>query len=83
MQGEIKIGLACGIESMSYTVDRGLDNVSDEIAAHPVAKDCIQPMGWTSENVAGDFNISRERMDEVRRPRSSKPLTLAVRRHVL
>ena len=63
-QGEIKIGLACGIESMSYTADRGLDSMSEEIAAHPVAKDCIQPMGWTSENVAGDFNISRERMDE-------------------
>lgn len=62
--GEIKIGLACGIESMSYTADRGLSDMSEEIAAHPVAKDCIQPMGWTSENVAGDFNISRERMDE-------------------
>lgn len=32
--------------------------------AHPVAKDCIQPMGWTSENVAADFNISRDRMDD-------------------
>lgn len=31
--------------------------------AHPVAKDCVQPMGWTSENVADDFNISREDMD--------------------
>lgn len=30
---------------------------------HPVAKDCVQPMGWTSENVAADFNISREDMD--------------------
>ena len=30
---------------------------------HNVAKDCIQPMGWTSENVAEDFNISREDMD--------------------
>lgn len=30
---------------------------------HPVAKDCVQPMGWTSENVAEDFNISREDMD--------------------
>lgn len=25
---------------------------------------CAMPMGWTSENVAGDFNISREEMDE-------------------
>lgn len=31
--------------------------------AHPVAKDCIQPMGWTSENVANEFNVSREAMD--------------------
>ncbi|CEH16558.1 3-ketoacyl-thiolase [Ceraceosorus bombacis] len=27
------------------------------------AFDCKYPMGWTSENVAGDFNIARERMD--------------------
>jgi acetyl-CoA acetyltransferase len=24
-----------------------------------------QPMGWTSENVARDFNITRERVDEL------------------
>lgn len=23
------------------------------------------PMGWTSENVSKDFNITRERMDEL------------------
>jgi acetyl-CoA acyltransferase 1 len=38
--------------------------LSDEMMAHQVAKDCIQPMGWTSENVASDFNISRASMDE-------------------
>ena len=37
--------------------------MSEEIMTHNVAKDCIQPMGWTSENVAEDFNISREDMD--------------------
>ena len=36
--GEIKIGLAAGIESMSFTPDRGLADVSEEMAAHPVAK---------------------------------------------
>jgi acetyl-CoA acyltransferase 1 len=36
---------------------------SDEIKAHAVASDCAQPMGWTSENVASDFNVSREDMD--------------------
>jgi acetyl-CoA acyltransferase 1 len=45
--------------------DQGSAPLSDEMMAHPVAKDCIQPMGWTSENVAADFQISRERMDEV------------------
>lgn len=25
--------------------------------------DCMQPMGWTSENVSRDFGISREEMD--------------------
>ena len=27
------------------------------------ADDCVQPMGWTSENVSRDFGISREEMD--------------------
>lgn len=49
--GEIKVGLAVGIESMSFTPDRGLGDISDEMAAHPVAKDVVMPMGWTSENV--------------------------------
>lgn len=31
--------------------------------AHSVAADCQMPMGWTSENVASDFTISREDMD--------------------
>lgn len=31
--------------------------------ANPIARDTIEPMGWTSENVAKDFNISREDMD--------------------
>lgn len=63
--GEIEIGLALGYESMTANKDGGSKPLSDEMMAHPVAKDCIQPMGWTSENVAGDFNISRQRMDEV------------------
>ena len=62
--GQIQIGLAVGIESMTRNPDMGA-GYSDEIMRHPVAKDCAQPMGWTSENVAEDFNISRERMDEL------------------
>lgn len=32
---------------------------------HPVAKDCVMPMGWTSEAVSKEFNITRERMDDL------------------
>jgi acetyl-CoA acyltransferase 1 len=28
------------------------------------AEDCMQPMGWTSENVSHDFNITRQEMDK-------------------
>lgn len=48
---------------MAYSPDQGSPTLSDEIMGHPVAKDCVQSMGWTSENVAEDFNISREDMD--------------------
>lgn len=63
--GEIEIGLAVGFESMSAHPDRGADKFADEILAHPVAADCQHPMGWTSENVSKDFNITRQRMDEL------------------
>ncbi|KAI5124146.1 hypothetical protein M0805_000956 [Coniferiporia weirii] len=61
--GQIEIGLAVGSESMSAHPDQGSPPLSEEIMAHNIAKDCTQPMGWTSENVAEDFNISREDMD--------------------
>lgn len=61
--GEIDCGLAMGIESMT-TVDPAPTGFSAEVeGARQAAADCKMPMGWTSENVAGDFNISRERMD--------------------
>lgn len=44
--------------------DSGGPPPSAEIQAHPVARDCSMPMGWTSENVAHDFGISRADMDE-------------------
>lgn len=62
--GQIEVGLAIGIESMSQNEDKGAPTISDTIKANPTACDCAMPMGWTSENVAGDFHISREDMDE-------------------
>ena len=61
--GQIDIGLAVGVESMSANPDDGAHKLSDDIMNHPIARDNVQPMGWTSENVAADFNVTREQMD--------------------
>ncbi|KAH8168633.1 3-ketoacyl-CoA thiolase, peroxisomal [Sarocladium implicatum] len=63
--GSIEIGIAGGAESMSVGGD-ALDKPFDEAvtSASQEAKDCMEPMGWTSENVSHDFNVTREVMDE-------------------
>ncbi|KAH7912993.1 Thiolase, N-terminal domain-containing protein [Hygrophoropsis aurantiaca] len=62
--GQIEIGLAVGVESMSQNPDNGGPSQAEEVATNPAAKDCLNPMGWTSENVAEDYNIPREVMDD-------------------
>lgn len=64
-KGDIDIGLAVGVESMTHNPRPTPQFNSDEIKANQAAIDCAEPMGWTSENVAADFNISREKMDEL------------------
>jgi acetyl-CoA acyltransferase 1 len=62
--GSIEIGVAVGAESMTTGGDRLTRPFVDEIVnADQDAKDCLQPMGQTSENVAKDFNITREQQD--------------------
>jgi acetyl-CoA acyltransferase 1 len=61
--GSIDVGIAVGIESMSSNNDAP-PKMSEQILNHPVAKDNIQPMGWTSENVARDFTITRQQQDK-------------------
>jgi acetyl-CoA acyltransferase 1 len=36
---------------------------SELISSHDAAKDCKERMGWTSENVAAEFNVTREEQD--------------------
>src|ERR1700710_1289125 len=57
--GSIDVGLAVGAESMSGTPDDGAPKMSNKILNHPVASQNLQPMGQTSENVAGQFSVSR------------------------
>lgn len=61
--GSIEVGLALGAESMSAGGDRLEQPFHDVLLANSDARDCLQPMGQTSENVGRDFNISRELQD--------------------
>ncbi|KAF8917662.1 Thiolase, N-terminal domain-containing protein [Mucidula mucida] len=61
--GQIEIGLALGVESMSESPDNGGPTQSDLISCNPASSDCPKPMGWTSENVADEFNVSRQEQD--------------------
>jgi acetyl-CoA acetyltransferase len=44
--------------------DIGPEAASDDVKGCGPASDALQPMGWTSENVAREFNLSREDMDD-------------------
>jgi acetyl-CoA acyltransferase 1 len=61
--GAIECGLAIGAESMTAGGDRLERPFDDEVLQTQEAKDCMQPMGQTSENVGADFNISRAKQD--------------------
>ncbi|KAJ7225682.1 Thiolase, N-terminal domain-containing protein [Mycena pura] len=62
--GQIEVGLAVGVESMSENPDKGGPSQSELISCNPASKDCTQRMGWTSENVASEFDVSRKDQDE-------------------
>lgn len=40
--GQIDIGLAVGVESMTANPDKGSPRLSEEIMTHNIAKDCVQ-----------------------------------------
>jgi len=65
--GSIDIGIGGGMESMTRNYgSRAIPTVLwPELKDSPVkdARDCIMPMGLTSENVASRYNITREEQD--------------------
>lgn len=62
-EGSIDIGVAIGAESMTAGGDRLERPFHETILKAQEAADCMMPMGWTSENVGKDFDISRETQD--------------------
>lgn len=61
--GEIDIGLAVGFDDLTPNNGGKAFAYSAEIMSNPECVDATKPMGWTSENVAGEFNITRAQMD--------------------
>ncbi|KAI1747046.1 Thiolase, N-terminal domain-containing protein [Xylaria castorea] len=63
--GSIEVGIAAGAESMTAGGD-AVDTPFDEdvLKLSQEARDCMEAMGWTSENVARDFGLTREVLDE-------------------
>ncbi|XP_006634258.1 3-ketoacyl-CoA thiolase, peroxisomal [Lepisosteus oculatus] len=61
--GSYDIGLACGVESMSLRSVGNPGDVSSRLVENEKARDCLIPMGITSENVAERFGISRQKQD--------------------
>lgn len=64
--GDYDVGIAAGVESMTEHYGAGgmPSAISEDIVANSEAADCLVPMGITSENVAKQYNVSREAQDE-------------------
>ncbi|MEE6467409.1 hypothetical protein FKM82_007230 [Ascaphus truei] len=61
--GSYDIGLACGVESMSLRSAGNPGDIGSRTVENSKARDCLIPMGITSENVAERFGVSRQKQD--------------------
>ncbi|KAJ4475633.1 acetyl-CoA acetyl transferase [Lentinula aciculospora] len=63
--GQIEIGIGAGVESMTFSFGPAAipDGFSKLVCKTQEATDCLIPMGITSENIAAEYNISRETQD--------------------
>merc|ERR1712060_162587 len=66
--GQISVGIGGGFESMSNAVMSDQVNpnlLGDDVFDCEPANNCLMPMGITSENVAAEFGVSREKQDQL------------------
>ncbi|CAN8265585.1 unnamed protein product [Cochlearia groenlandica] len=63
--GYYDIGIGAGVESMSvdHIPGGGFNSTNPRAQDHPKARDCLLPMGITSENVAERYGVTREEQD--------------------
>lgn len=63
--GFVDIAIAAGVESMSTPAPLpNFGKISGRLGEKQVVRDCLTPMGTTSENVAKQFKITRDVQDE-------------------
>jgi len=61
--GVIDVGIGAGVESMSGIAAANPKKPNPRVKTNDLAKDCMIPMGITSENVAKQFGVTREKQD--------------------
>ncbi|KAM7264821.1 hypothetical protein ACFE04_002504 [Oxalis oulophora] len=63
--GVYDIGIAAGLESMSNDlINMSEQKVNPKVGSFPQARDCLLPMGITSENVAERYGVTRQEQDQ-------------------
>ncbi|XP_024974541.1 3-ketoacyl-CoA thiolase 2, peroxisomal-like [Cynara cardunculus var. scolymus] len=61
--GFYDIGIGAGVESMSIDSIGPISKVNPKVDKFAQARDCLLPMGITSENVAQRFGVTRQEQD--------------------
>lgn len=61
--GLYDIGIAAGLECMTVNSIGGASQVNPKVEIFTQARDCLLPMGITSENVAERFGVTRQEQD--------------------
>jgi len=62
--GQFEVGIAAGVESMSmFSMGAAMGPIEQGVFKNDAAKECLTPMGITSENVAEKFGVDRLKQD--------------------
>lgn len=77
--GIIDAGIGAGVESMSFgggvaDMDEPPPIDFEALMENPLAKECLTPMGVTSENVAERYGVTREEQDRLAEASHAKAL---------
>ncbi|CAN1269787.1 3-ketoacyl CoA thiolase 1, peroxisomal [Linum perenne] len=62
--GFYEIGIGAGLECMTIDNIRGVQKSNPRVESFVQARDCLLPMGITSENVAQRFGVTRQEQDQ-------------------